>query len=421
MLLTTQRIELPSWAFRGADLRGGDASALASARSSRAVSGVARSPYEVLADAAVVHHFTGTAPCVGLQFPSDHAADYADIACHAAELGLSISSLYVTARSRNGALCDLSHAEVNVRRSALEHLTGAVGAAAELGVERFVLRLGYDSRYAGEAEELARVERLREMLAVLYGRLPDGASLVLDPFAVGTQFYRGDPLWRRALTQCEHLGSAARLLVDTTVDEGVNPPILADLRSAERIAGLVVNTPVARFETFTALAEVLTAVDEGQNVLITLAPSPVRLSGVVPLITAVLAIQELSIKAAAVDRARLTGGDDTEATTTLLESFHSDVASELALARQEIGVDVDPLGAYDRACRAQYQNAQRRASVQRAAERRLANRRPDRRNRAASVWSGSATTGGPSVSVRNNAHGGNHSEQVSRVEEQHVR
>src|SRR5690349_269624 len=97
MLLTTQRIELPSWAFRGADLRGGDASALASTRSSRAVSGVARSPYEVLADAAVVHHFTGTAPCVGLQFPSDHAADYADIACHAAELGLSISSLYVTA------------------------------------------------------------------------------------------------------------------------------------------------------------------------------------------------------------------------------------------------------------------------------------------------------------------------------------
>jgi len=400
MLLSTQRIELPSWVFRGADVRA-DAPAAASARRLRAMSPVARGAYEVLADAAVVHHFTGSSPCVGLVFPCDPTADYADIACHAAELGLTVSSLYVTVGSRSGAACDLSHPQRSVRQQAQEQLRLAVKAADELGVERVVLRLNHDARYPGEAEFLARRERLLTALSSLYGQLPSGASLALEDSVAGTQVWAGDALWRQTLSMCEQLGGVARLIVDASVDHGVDAPVLTELAAADRLAGLIVPNPAfasSRFDVFSMLAEVLGNGFAGPDVLLTLAPSMRQHAGIAPLIENVLAIQQLVVQVRHSDAEQLRRALSAEeldgaALTELVDGCGRDVAAQLAALRYELGVDADPLAAYDRACRARYQLTERRASVQRAAERRLATRRPERRGRAATTRFPAATSG----------------------------
>jgi L-rhamnose isomerase / sugar isomerase len=61
--LTSQRIELPSWAFGNSGTR----------FKVFAQPGVPRDPYEKLADAAQVHRFTGAAPTVSLHIPWDKA------------------------------------------------------------------------------------------------------------------------------------------------------------------------------------------------------------------------------------------------------------------------------------------------------------------------------------------------------------
>ncbi len=389
MLLSTQRIELPSWAFRGADMRA-DVTAAASARRVRSASPVARGPYEVLADAAVVHHFTGSSPCVGLTFPCDPTADYADIACHAAELGLTVSSLYVTIGSRGGAACDLSHPQRGVRQQAQEQLRLAVKAADELGVERMVVRLDHDARYPGQLELLARHERLLAELVVLYEQLPLGTSLALDQTVTGIQHWAGDALWRQTLSICEQLGGAARLIVDTSVDHGADAPALAELAAGDRLAGLILPNPAvtsSRFEVFSALAEVFSSGFAAPDLLATLAPTTQQHGGIAPLIGNVLAIQQLALQATHSDTERLRNAlqaeeSDTALLSGLMEGCERDVTAQLVALRHELGVDADPLVAYDRACRARYQLTERRASVQRAPELRLATRRPERRGRA---------------------------------------
>ncbi len=427
MLLSTQRIELPSWAFRGADVRADDPAA-PTARRLRAISPVARGPYEVLADAAVVHHFTGAAPCVGLPFPCDATADYADIACHAAELGLTVSSLYVTVGNRSGAMCDLEHPQRTVRQQALDNLAHALCAADELGVERVVVRLGHDPRYAGLVERAARVDRLGTGLQSAYNDFPLGVSLALEEFSLGTQHWAGEPLWRSTLRLCEQLGGAARLMVDTSIDHGVDAPALADLSMTDRLAGVIVPnlvTPMSngfglpdhllassRFEVFSTLAEVFTGNSAGPNPLLTLAPSSYQQPGIVPLIQNVLAIQHLCVQVADCDveqlKAALQSNDDNDPAgiQAVLSSCERDVSAQLSQLRRELGVDPDPLAAYERGCRARYQLMERRASVQRAAERRLATKRPERRGRASATRYPATNTGAPASATGHAWRGG---------------
>src|SRR5262245_58176917 len=78
--LTSQRIELPSWAFGNSGTRFKVFTQV----------GVPRDAYEKVADAAQVHRFTGVALRVSLHIPWDRVVDYSDLAKHAEGLGVSI-------------------------------------------------------------------------------------------------------------------------------------------------------------------------------------------------------------------------------------------------------------------------------------------------------------------------------------------
>ena len=71
--LAAQRIETPSWAFGNSGTR----------FKVFTQPGVPRTPAEKIADAAVVHRFTGVAPTVALHIPWDKVDDYAALAAYA--------------------------------------------------------------------------------------------------------------------------------------------------------------------------------------------------------------------------------------------------------------------------------------------------------------------------------------------------
>ena len=81
--LSTQAIELPSWAFGNAGTRFKVFS----------TPGTPRSIEEKLADAAQVHVMTGLAPSVALHIPWDKVDDYDKLRRHAEDLGLRLGTI----------------------------------------------------------------------------------------------------------------------------------------------------------------------------------------------------------------------------------------------------------------------------------------------------------------------------------------
>ncbi len=174
MLLGIQRMELPSWAFRGASIRD----------RGRVAANAPRNIYELLADAAAVHHFTGVTSCIGLHLPADLAHDHTDVTRHAAELGLTISSVSATVSSRDGSIAQLAHPDSWVRRRAIEYLSRCASLAGEIGSPRLVVRIIDDSDYPGWREFTARRQRIQEVLIAVAERLLPDTDLVLDFSAI---------------------------------------------------------------------------------------------------------------------------------------------------------------------------------------------------------------------------------------------
>ena len=378
--LVTHQVELPSWAFRGEDVR----------LSGWTAPGAPRTPYELLADAAVVHRFTGVTPSVALHLPADHTDDYPDLARHAAELGLSIGSVHPEVNLRQGRPPGLCHAEEWLRRRAIDQLLAAVEVAAAVHARRLTLRFVDDSPYPGQAELQARRDRLASGLSEVYASLPAGLRLVVEYSVVEPCFYTMDvPDWGIAYAQCLALGPAAQVLVDTgPYAQGRHPDFVVELlRREARFGGVVILSPPDEtadpFDLFLVMTE-LAAADAGPTPL-TLDPGANRTPGILPLIRSVLGAQEAAARATRLDgdacRIAHAEGDLTRVHELLMEAFSADVSDTLAEARAELGVAADPIAAYHEACHTEHRAAERRAAEQRVAARRTAtqHRPADRR------------------------------------------
>src|SRR3569832_935012 len=115
--LRRQEIELPSWAFGNSGTRFKVFSQ----------PGVPRNPEEKIADAAVVHKFTGVAPTVALHIPWDKVDDYAALAKFAEERGVKLGAINSnTFQDDDYKLGSICHPDAGVRRKALDHLLECV-------------------------------------------------------------------------------------------------------------------------------------------------------------------------------------------------------------------------------------------------------------------------------------------------------
>jgi len=374
--LVTHPIELPSWAFRGADIR----------FSGWTAPGAPRTPYELLADAAVVHRFTGVTPMIALHLPADRTDDYADLARHAAELGLAIGSVHPEVNLRQGRPPGICHAEEWLRRRAVDQIIEAADVAAAVDARRLTLRFVDDSPYPGKDELSARQERLTTCLAEVYAHLPAGLRLVVEYTVVEPCFYTMDiPDWGTAYAQTVALGPAAQVLVDT--GQGRHADFVVELLRREgRLGGVVLLSPPDEtadpFDLFLVMTELGAC---GGAPSLTLDPGANQAPGILPLIRSVLRVQEAAARAAQLDgeacRIAQAEGDQARAHGLLTEAYTADVSAVLAGARERLGVAGDPVEAYHDACHTEHRAAERRAAEQRVTARQVAaqSRVPERR------------------------------------------
>lgn len=359
--LVRHQVEVPSWAFRGSDVR----------FQSQISSGAPQTPFEMLADAAVVREFTGIAGSVALHLPADRTENYRALAERAAELGITIGSVHPEVNQRQGRPPAVCHSESWVRAKSVEHLIDCAQVAGVVGAERLTLRFVDDTPYPGKDELEARQERLRDALRQVSRELPTGVRLVLEYTVVEPCFYTMDvPDWGTAYSQCLQLGPDARVLVDTgPYAQGRHSDFVVDLlRRDDRLGGVVFLSPsddtADPFDLFLAMAEVVQAGGD-TGVPFVLDPGVNSDPDVLSVMRSVLAIQRAAAQVSTVDFAGLSdaqvSGDTQLVHELLVDAFRSDVEPALVQARERLGAPADPVAAYYEACRIEFRDARRRA------------------------------------------------------------
>jgi L-rhamnose isomerase / sugar isomerase len=357
--LRSQRIELPSWAFGNSGTR----------FKVFAQKGVPRDPYEKVADAAQVHRFTGVAPSVALHIPWDRVENYADLARHATDAGVSLgtinSNVFQDDDYMLGSVC---HPEPRVRRKALDHLLACVDVMDATGSRDLKLWFSDGTNYPGQDDIRSRQDRLAEALAAVHMRLGPDQRMLLEYKFFEPSFYTMDvPDWGTAYVQCVAAGPKARVVVDT----GHHAPgtniefIVAGLLRADRLGGFDFNSrfyadddlmvgSADPFQLFRIMYEVVAArALEGEAGVAFMLDQCHNIEPKIPAqIRSVMNVQEATAKALLVDAAALAKaqaqGDVLGANAVLMDAYNGDVRPLLAEVRRGLGLDPDPMAAYAR-------------------------------------------------------------------------
>jgi len=357
--LKAQRIELPSWAFGNSGTR----------FKVFAQAGVPRTPYEKIADAAEVQRYTGVAPTVALHIPWDRVDDYADLARHAADLGVGLgainSNVFQDDDYMLGSVCN---PDPRIRRKALDHLLACIDIMDATGSRDLKLWFSDGTNYPGQDDIRDRQDRLAEALAAVHRRLAGEQRMLLEYKLFEPAFYTMDvPDWGTAYLHCVAAGPRAAVVVDT----GHHAPgtniefIVASLLRAGRLGGFDFNSrfyadddlmvgSADPFQLFRIMFEVVAAgglsadagvafmLDQCHNIEPKI-PGQIR---------SVMNVQEATAKALLVDAAALAAaqraGDVLGANAVLMDAYNTDVRPLLAEVRTELGLDPDPLAAYAR-------------------------------------------------------------------------
>ncbi len=361
--LRAQRIETPSWWYGNSGTR-------------FAVfpwPGAARTIWEKLEDAALVHRLTRVCPTVAIHIPWDRVEDYGALRDRAAELGLGIGAvnpnLFQDDAYRLGSVC---HPDARVRRTALGHLRECIQIAAAVGSEILSLWLADGTNYPGQDDLRSRKRRLTEGLAEAYRAMPPGMRMLIEYKFFEPAFYHTDlPDWGLAYMVAVALGPQAQVLVDTGHHpQGTNvPQIVAILLDEARLGGFHFNSRKYADDDLIA-----GAIDPQELFLIyhelagaVLGPDPAVAAGarrvafmidqshniegkIEATLVTVDNLQTAYAKALLVARPALReaqrAGDVLGAHRLLGQAFRTDVAPLLAVVREEIGAAPDPVAAF---------------------------------------------------------------------------
>ena len=359
------RVETPSWAYGNSGTR----------FKVFAQPGAARTIWEKLADAGVVHRLTGVCPTVAIHIPWDRVEDWDALGEAAATQGVAIGAvnpnLFQEDGYRLGSLC---HPDAAVRRHAVEHVLDCVGIARALGSSILSLWLADGTNYPGQDDLRARRRRLLEGLREINAGLDPGMRLLVEYKLFEPGFYHTDLAdWGTAYSVCTELGPQAQVLVDIGHHaQGTNiEHIVAQLLDRARLGGFHFNArkyadddlivgSVNPYELFLILNELVAAEDDADPAVAGCARQVAYMidqsHNVEPkleaMVQSVVNIQVAHTKALLVDRARVheaqAAGDVLEANRALVDAYETDVRPLLAEARRRSGLDEDPVGALRR-------------------------------------------------------------------------
>src|SRR5438270_900997 len=202
--------------------------------------GAARTVWERIDDAALVHRLTGCCPSVALHIPWDRVDDWPALRGYASERGIRIGAinpnLFGDDAYRLGSLC---HPDERVREQALEHCRECLEIARQVGSTVVSLWLADGTNYPGQDDLRERHARLTAGLEELYGLLPADMRLLVEYKFFEPGFYSTAlPDWGTAAMLCRRLGPQAQVLVDTGHQpQGTNVEQIVAVLLAEGLLG----------------------------------------------------------------------------------------------------------------------------------------------------------------------------------------
>ena len=325
--------------------------------------GAARTVWERIDDAALVHRLTGSCPSIALHIPWDRVEDWSALGDYARDREIRIGAinpnLFGDDAYRLGSLCNPDPA---VRAQALDHCRECIEIAGELGSTIISLWLADGTNYPGQDSLAERHERLDAGLAQIYAALPAGMRLLVEYKFFEPGFYSTDlPDWGTAALFCRRLGPQAQVLVDTGHHpQGTNIEQIVAVLLAEGLLGgfhfnnrkyadddLIVGA-IDPFELFRIMFEI--ARGDAANVAFMIDQSHNVEGKIDAMIQSVMNIQTAYAKALLVDEGRLAGaqaaGDVLGAHRVLLDAYETDVRPLLGRLRRRLGVAEDPVDAF---------------------------------------------------------------------------
>jgi L-rhamnose isomerase / sugar isomerase len=325
--------------------------------------GAARTIWERIDDAALVHRLTSCCPSVALHIPWDRVDNWAALRDYANERGIRVGAinpnLFGDDEYRLGSIC---HPDASVRARALDHCRECVEIAQEVDSTIISLWLADGTNYPGQDDLRGRHARLATGLEELYALLPAGMRLLVEYKFFEPSFYSTDlPDWGTAALLCRRLGPQAQVLVDTGHHpQGTNVEQIVAVLLAEGLLGgfhfngrkyadddLIVGS-IDPFELFRIMREI--ASGGAENVAFMIDQSHNIEGKIDAMIQSVLNIQTAYAKALLVDGERLAvaqqSGDVLGAHRVVLEAFETDVRPLLSKVRGQLGVADDPVAAF---------------------------------------------------------------------------
>jgi len=357
--LAAQRIETPSWAFGNSGTR----------FKVFAQAGVPRDPREKIADAAIVHKFTGVAPTVALHIPWDKVDDYAELGAYAASLGVGIGAINTNVfQDDDYKLGSVTNPDAGVRRKATDHLLEAIDIMDATGSRDLKLWFADGLNYPGQDDLRNRQDRLAAALRETYARLGDDQRILLEYKLFEPAFYATDvPDWGTSYAHCLELGEKATVCIDT----GHHAPgtniefIVAFLLRQKKLGAFDFNSrfyadddlmagAADPFQLFRIMYEIVRggALDPAYGINFMLDQCHNIEAKIPAIIRSVMNIQEATAKALLVDRDALSkaqnDGDVLEANAALMDAYNTDVRPLLGEVRADAGLDPDPVKAYRR-------------------------------------------------------------------------
>jgi L-rhamnose isomerase/sugar isomerase len=355
--------------------------------------GAARTVWERIEDAALVHSLTGACPSVAIHIPWDRVDDFAELRRFAEQRGIRLGAvnpnLFQDDAYRLGSLC---HPDEGVRRHAVEHLVDCIAIACQVGSHELSVWLPDGTNYPGQDDFRHRYRRLVEGLEEVYAALPKDLRMLVEYKLFEPAFYGTDlPDWGTSVLVCQRLGPSAQVLVDIGHHaQGTNVEQIVAVLLEEGVLGSLhlngrkyadddlITGSINPFELFLIMSEIVSArrdprtSEAAGRVALTIDQNHNIEDKVGAMIQSVVNVQTAYAKALIVDRRLLAeaqdNGDVLAAHRVLLDAYETDVRPLLQHVRSGLGVPPDPLQAFREGGYAEARASKRGATVERSVQ-----------------------------------------------------
>jgi L-rhamnose isomerase/sugar isomerase len=360
-LLDDFKIETPSWGYADTGTRFGKFLQPAAAGTIQ----------EKLADAGVVHKYTGCGPTVAVHVLWDFSVgvDAQETARIAENNGVRIGSInpnfFQDQVYKFGSVCSPNE---RANHAAHRHMMDCIAIAKAVKSDTLSLWFADGTNYPGQDDIVARKRRMEGALRQWHDAMPTDMSMLVEYKPFEPAFYHTDIAdWGMALLFAQSAGPRAKVLVDTGHHYQAQniEQIVAWLIDEEMLGGFHFNDrryadddltlgsidPYAAFRIF---HEIRTAADVHGHDVSRIAYMVDQSHNLKPKIEAMIqtavTAQELYAKACLVDRAKLQDAQSrmniVDAEETLRAAFNTDVKPMLAEWRKRKNIDPDPMQAY---------------------------------------------------------------------------